>query len=207
MSYVTKSPCGPRYTIIDRIPYDRQNTTMDRSVETYGGGQDIDSFVNAFPADNLSTVYFLPVQGEYHLDHHGRRARIIPGMVVLIDIDDLIVLAFFEASLDQSFFAAAGGGRSQVEDFGDGSPLGSVEGFGLAGDIVRADSSLLVGGARQWNHCFFFADEIGDFNDVADGEDIRIGGFQEFIDDNAATGIEREPCVFCENTVGADTDG
>ena len=134
-------------------------------------------------------------------------------MVVLGDVDDLVVPAFFESCGDERLLVPTGRGSGVVKHFDDRTALGpGIHGVRLLalrdrGEVVRHDAALLVGGACQRDHGASAGVEVEDFDDVADREDVGVFRLHVVVDEDAAPRIERQVGVFRDAAVRADTDG
>ena len=73
-------------------------------------------------------------------------------------------------------FGEPGGGDGEVEELEDGRSLAARKGAGYAADVVRRDSALFVGGARERDQGVLSGDVVLHLHGVAYGVNIAIAG-------------------------------
>ena len=117
---------------------------------------------------------------------------------------DLLVILVAEPL--QRLFADAGPGRGAFEQADDGRSLRAPKARVAAGDHVRDDAPLPVGGAGQRHQAPLARHEIPDFHRVAGGKDIRLAGAHLIVGTDSAKLSDLEPGLLRQRRVGTHTE-
>jgi len=95
-------------------------------------------------------------------------------------------------------------GYCQVKDLGDRRPDGAAVASVHAGDVVRRDACLPVGGARQRHGAGLVRHQVQDLHRVPHGVDRRIGGLHMLVDKDVSARTEGQTGLRGECALGAD---
>ena len=94
-----------------------------------------------------------------------------------------------------------------VEELQDGGALRLLVFARNAAEVVRRNTALLVGRARQRDIAFLLCHKVGDFHRVADSVDIGVRGEHVGVREDRAARVEREPGVLRKCRVRPHADG
>ena len=105
------------------------------------------------------------------------------------------------------FFIQSGRRNGQVKYLQHRRTLRTTVAFVQAADVIRRNTPLLVGRARERYISRLPGNEIFDGNRIAHRKNIRIRGVHLIIYNNGASLIDAKSCITCQCTFRAHTNG
>ena len=174
---------------------------VDGKAVAHGGGNLVDALVHTLVAGDLAAEDNA-LRRIDQLDLHRVAAGVIAGMG---GAEGVALLIGDTDGLERGL-AGAGGGSRHIEDLGDGGALGAGVDPVLAGDDVRYQSGLPVGGRSQRDALLLTGDNIPHRDGVADGVDIGHIGAQPLVHQNLPAAAELDAAALQEAGFRPDAD-
>ncbi len=176
-------------------------------VDGHAGAQSdrehVDPLVDAVPAQHLGAQQLPVRRGEEHLDEHGRAARVIRGVVVLVGVH----LAVLDPSLAQLGLGQSRPAGGHIERLHDGRPLAAPIGTLVIADRLGRDAPLPVGRAGQHGQDRLPRQQVRRFHGVTGSEDVGDRGPHLGVDADAPEWPDRHPGHLRQLGVGSHADG
>ena len=166
-------------------------------------GEHVDPLVHAVPAQHLGAQQLPVRRGEEHLDEHGRAAREIGGVVVLVGVH----LAVLDPTLAQLGLGQARPAGGHVEHLDDGRPLAAPIGTLVTADRLGGDAPFPIGRAGQHRQDRLARQQVRRLHGVAGGEDVGDRCPHLGVDGDAPERPGRHSGHLRQLGVGSHTDG
>jgi len=171
----------------------------------YGGGEDIEAFVNAFKAGGLSAEEDAGVGVPEYFEGDGPRSGVVAGVVVVIDRGGLVG----DAGGCESALGPTGESGGYFKHADNGGAEGTGIGSGLFSEekVIGCDAALAVGGASERNRTGGVLYAVGGLNGIAGGVDIEVVSKLVLVDEDVTAGTEFDTSLLGQGGVGTHADG